>query len=63
MIIKVTYPIQIGNRLVQPGESIDVAPAEAEQYIANEWAVATVAVAIDETPKKRKVKEWLPVEQ
>ena len=53
MKIYVTHPIQIGERVVMPGETIDAPEGKALEYIGNEWAIK-VAEA-----KKRMVKnDW-----
>ena len=52
MKIYVTHQIQIGERVVMPGETIDAPQGKALEYIGNEWAIKVA----EEYKQKRKVK-------
>lgn len=62
MKIKVTFPIRIGERVVEPGETIDVSAVNAAKYLDNEWATK-VAEAPKVKRAKRKVEVWQQDEQ
>jgi hypothetical protein len=55
MLIKITFPIRIGERVIQPGETIDVSAAEAALYLDNEWAAKVAEVKDDNRKKRTKV--------
>ena len=57
MRIKVTYPIHNYNdRVLMPGETIDVPASKGRFFIGNGWAIEVA----EETNSKRKVKrdDW-----
>lgn len=59
MILKITYPVKIGERVVMPGETIDAPDKEARVYLSNEWATEVAEVKIDTGKKHTKVRKSL----
>jgi hypothetical protein len=51
MRIKITYPVRIGDRVIQPGETIDAEEKDARFFLTNEWAAI---VAEDEKIEPKK---------
>jgi glycine/serine hydroxymethyltransferase len=53
MKIKLTYPLQIGDRLYEAGEIIDAAEVDAKQLLTNGLAIEVAEVKKHDGRKKR----------
>jgi hypothetical protein len=54
MLIKLTYPLTIGERVYLPGEIIDVAEVKALKLLTNELAIEVAEVKKNGNRKNRK---------